>query len=283
MDTYVVRDTDVRVVAAVRALRGDVLSAIAEDLGVEVDVVVDWADDFISAGRNRLSNGVADELRGRVDRLLRLVAHELRTPLSSIQGWLNVLERSRAEEAASDELQERAIAELARGTKRLRQVVADLVDTTDVTLGRPRVVHTVVDLAAVADLLTRDDERLTLDAPDRVAVLGDPDSLYRMGERLLSAARLGTAEHPLHVSVRRTERWGELIVLRPGASLAPDTLRALMDPFGAPAERFVPSFGLHLAKAVAVAHGGYLTARSTDEGTTFCLRLPQATPRNGHP
>lgn len=212
----------------------------------------------------------------RIDRLLSLVAHELRTPVGVLHGWTEVLETELGVVASAPRVRE-ALRRLRHSGDRLRRLIDDLLDTVAASLGRYDVAGVAVDLAEVCEELAGGDAAASVTTVP-VLVRGEPAALRRIAARLLAAARLGSATESVLLRTRAVGIWGELAVTRVGAQLSLETIHDLLDPLDVDDDRYVPSLGLHLARAIAVAHGGYVGARAEDAGTTLYLRLPRADP-----
>ena len=77
------------------------------------------------------------------------------------------------------------------------------------------------------------------------------------------------------IDVVETGSWHEIRVVREGAPISPIVLQALFDPFDANDDATGVTDGLYLARALIVAHGGFLGAEGDDESTVLFARLPR--------
>ena len=79
----------------------------------------------------------------------------------------------------------------------------------------------------------------------------------------------------LVLEVRRTAPWVEVRVVRTGAPVDPQVLRALFEPFDLNDDASGVTIGLYLARALAVAHGGAVGLDQDEDGTSFWVRVPE--------
>ncbi|GIF20530.1 two-component system sensor histidine kinase BaeS [Actinoplanes tereljensis] len=236
----------------------------------------------LSASFNAMAEAV-QRSEERQRRLVADVAHEMRTPLSNLRGYLEglsdgVVEPSRELFASLHEetlLQRRILDDL--------QVLA-LAEAGD--LGYTRAPLDLSDLAATTATAHRAvaaeaGVTLTADAPAPVWVDGDSDRLRQVLGNLLSNA------------IRYTDRGGQILVRAyvadgeavlsvrdTGVGIDPGDLRRVFDRFwrADPARQRATGgtgLGLTIAHRIVTDHGGTIEVESQPHlGTTFSVRLP---------
>ncbi|MFK8848740.1 ATP-binding protein [Streptomyces sp. Ac-502] len=226
-----------------------------------------------------------EELSGREASSRRFVAdmsHELRTPLTAITAVTEVLEE---EEDSLDPMIAPAVKLVVSETRRLNDLVENLMEVTRFDAGTARLVQDEVD---VADQVTACvDARAWLDAVELDAERGivarlDPRRLDVILANLIGNA-LKHGGSPVRVSVR-TEATpdGEDLVIRVrdhGPGIPQEVLPHVFDRFykaSASRPRSEGSgLGLSIALENAHIHGGEITAANSPEGgAVFTLRLP---------
>jgi two-component system, OmpR family, sensor histidine kinase BaeS len=255
------------------------------DLAPRVDV---RGDDEL-AGLARSFNAMADAVATNEEQRRRLVndvAHELRTPLANIRGYV---------EAAQDGVTPtdgRLLASLHEDAVLLQRLVDDLqtlalAEARTLTLHRSplevaavagQVVAAHAHQAELADVeldLVVDDGRLIVDA--------DPDRLRQaLGNLVSNAVRYSSAGDRVTVRVRRDGPEAVAEVADTGAGIAPDDLPHVFDRFwradtSRTRETGGSGLGLAICRELIEAHGGTVTAASEPgEGSTFTIRLPAA-------
>jgi two-component system sensor histidine kinase BaeS len=235
----------------------------------------------LGASFNELARAIEDGEHQR-HQLVSDVAHELRTPLANVRGYL---------EAAQDdivEVDDAWVGSLLEETMLLQHLVDDLQDLALADAGRLRL-HVeptdAVDIArqVVAAQRAHADAQgvsLGLDAPAAAPLLGDPVRLRQVLGNLVSNALRHTRRGAVTVRVRTTDAAVELEVADTGEGIAAEHLPHLFDRFfraDRSRTRATGGSGLGLAitKHFVDAHGGTITVRSAvGRGTVVTVALP---------
>jgi two-component system sensor histidine kinase MtrB len=232
-----------------------------------------------------LEKRVAD-MAARDDSSRRFVAdmsHELRTPLTAITAVTEVLEEELdAESGGIDPMIEPAVRLVVSETRRLNDLVENLMEVTRFDAGTARLVLDDVD---VADQITACiDARAWLDAVELNAARGiharlDPRRLDVILANLIGNA-LKHGGSPVRVSVREADEEVVIEVQDHGPGIPEDVLPHVFDRFykaSASRPRSEGSgLGLSIALENAHIHGGEITAaNSAKGGAVFTLRLPR--------
>ncbi|MFE2049961.1 MULTISPECIES: ATP-binding protein [unclassified Streptomyces] len=251
------------------------------------DELADLSRTFNSAAE-ALEKRVAD-MAGREQASRRFVAdmsHELRTPLTAITAVTEVLEEELEFEGGGfDPMIEPAVRLVVSETRRLNDLVENLMEVTRFDAGTARLVLDDVD---VADQITACiDARAWLDAVDLDAERGiharlDPRRLDVILANLIGNA-LKHGGSPVRVSVARADDEVVIRVRDHGPGIPEDVLPHVFDRFykaSASRPRSEGSgLGLSIALENAHIHGGEITAENSPEGgAVFTLRLPQDPP-----
>lgn len=248
------------------------------------DELADLSRTFNKAAE-ALEKRVAD-MAGRDDASRRFVAdmsHELRTPLTAITAVTEVLEEELESESGSlDPMIEPAVRLVVSETRRLNDLVENLMEVTRFDAGTARLVLDDVD---VADQITACiDARAWLDAVELDAARGiharlDPRRLDVILANLIGNA-LKHGGSPVRVAVRAEDSEVVIQVRDHGPGIPEDVLPHVFDRFykaSASRPRSEGSgLGLSIALENAHIHGGDITAANSPEGgAVFTLRLPR--------
>ncbi|MEV6940153.1 HAMP domain-containing sensor histidine kinase, partial [Streptomyces sp. NPDC051132] len=245
------------------------------------------------ADLSRTFNNAAEALEKRVAdmaardeasrRFVADMSHELRTPLTAITAVTEVLEEELESEAGGiDPMVEPAVRLVVSETRRLNDLVENLMEVTRFDAGTARLVLDDVD---VADQITACiDARAWLDAVELDAERGiharlDPRRLDVILANLVGNA-LKHGGSPVRVSVRATDDSVEIRVRDHGPGIPEDVLPHVFDRFykaSASRPRSEGSgLGLSIALENAHIHGGDISAANSEEGgAVFTLRLPR--------
>ncbi|MFE0643258.1 ATP-binding protein [Streptomyces sp. NPDC058877] len=245
------------------------------------------------ADLSRTFNGAAESLQKKVAdmsareessrRFVADMSHELRTPLTALTAVTEVLED---EQDSLDPMIAPAVALVVSETRRLNDLVENLMEVTRFDAGTARLVLDDVD---IADQITACvDARAWLDAVELDAERGvvaplDPRRLDVILANLIGNA-LKHGGSPVRVSVRTEEDELVIAVRDHGPGIPEEVLPHVFDRFykaSASRPRSEGSgLGLSIAMENALIHGGSITASNSVgedgrvDGAVFVLRLP---------
>ncbi len=217
------------------------------------------------------------------------VSHELRTPLTSIAGYLELLLDADAGELAAP--QQRMLEVIARNTRRLRELIEDMLILSKIESGAFRISRREVELtalvegalAAVAPAAAKASVGLHAEAYGPLPLHADPDQLDRVLMNLLTnAIKFTPAEGTVTVTARREGDEMVIVVADTGMGIPASEQQALFARFfraSNAVHQAIPGTGLGLAivRTIVDNHGGTIEVQSTEKvGTTVTVRLPAA-------
>ncbi|WP_328690299.1 HAMP domain-containing histidine kinase [Streptomyces phaeochromogenes] len=235
---------------------------------------------------NTLAHALADT-EARRTRLLGEVAHEMRTPLTALDGYVEGLIDG-VFTASPDTLA--SLSEELRRLHRLADDLSSLSRAQEQRLDLHLVDTDLTDLArrAAARLTPQFDDAhltLTVDADPVVPVHADPDRITQVLTNLLGNALLATsAGGTVTVTARGSGSRGEVVVTDTGVGLAGQDIERVFERFyrapGQPRRSAGSGVGLTIARGIARGHGGDVTASSPGrgQGASFTLVLPLRPP-----
>jgi signal transduction histidine kinase/CheY-like chemotaxis protein len=216
-------------------------------------------------------------------------SHELRSPLTSIKGFIELLETTDNENLT--ERQREFIRIALQSTDRLVELVNDLLDVARIEAGQfeihPRSVdlrETIEEVAALMEPRVRSKrQRLDVQIHDpRPFALADPARVRQIVTNLVTNAHLYTPEEgSVTLRLEGDGQATTITVADTGPGIAPGEVRRLFDRFyrGTSDGRKSPGTGLGLSivKSLVDLHSGTIDVRSTiGQGTTFTVRLPSS-------
>ncbi|MEM8925747.1 MAG: ATP-binding protein [Actinomycetota bacterium] len=273
-----------RIARPLRSLTAAARSMSAGDLSTRVDVGGAGEVAVLGSAFNDMAVSLQAEDEARRT-LTSDVAHELRSPLANLRGYL---------EGVQDgviEADEGTIASLHEETVALQGLVDDLQQLSLAETGRLLLHRSAIDLGDVVDRTVTAHRgsastagvTLTAEVPTGLVIDADADRIRQILANLLGNAirhtgeggrvAVGVAVDPEHEVVR-------VAVADTGEGIAPEHLPHVFERFyRADASRNRATggtgLGLAIAQELARAHGGDLVATSTlGEGSTFTLVLP---------
>lgn len=239
-----------------------------------------FEDELVHARR------VAEEASASKGRFLSMMSHDLRTPLTAIIGYAQLLEQAlRNNEEAEHAM---AIVQAAREVSRL---IDDVLSFAQLESGRVSVRSTTVpithaiDRAAMLVRLRMEEGGLSFAASgcEGITVWADGDRLQQILLNLLSNALKFTPPGG-RVEIRCESHDGrvQIIVADSGIGIPEDQMERIFEPFvqlepGAVAAAHGVGLGLAISRDLARAMDGDLkAARSAHGGASFIVDLPAA-------
>jgi PAS domain S-box-containing protein len=274
--------------ASIRDEAGEISGAILTFRDVSERIAANAERDALlqHEHRARLAADAASRLK---DEFLTTLSHELRTPATSILGWVRVLRTGRTGSANI----EPALEALERSAKAQAALIEDLLDVSRIVSGTMRL---ALQPASVPDLLSAAAEVLRPSAEAKgvsvflhladgiPSVQADPARLQQVFWNLLSNAikfsdrggavdaRVDVDAHEVRIEIRDT-----------GRGIDPAALPFIFDRFRQADGSSTRShgglgLGLSIVRHIVEAHGGTVQAvsRGAGHGASFSVRLPIA-------
>ncbi|MEU3605073.1 ATP-binding protein [Streptomyces sp. NPDC035033] len=236
------------------------------------------------------------EARRRSERshaeLIATVAHELRSPLTSVKGFTATLLSKW--ERFTDEQKRLMLETVDADAGRIKRLIAELLDISRIDSGRLEVRRQPVDIAAA---IGRHIQVHTTggQAPDRFfvrvrpglpALWADPDKIDQiLGNLLENAVRHGAGTVTIEVAPRTAgadgtgEEGTEVTVRDEGPGIPEESMNRVFTRFWRGSKRGGTGLGLYIVKGLVEAHGGTITVgRGPRGGAEFRFTLPVGTP-----
>ena len=230
----------------------------------------------------RASEAKYRELSESQKRFVNDAAHELRAPLTAIQGNLELLTRFRMKKAD----REAALSEVAKEAARLSRLVNDMLALArgdggaGLRLEPVRLDQLLRRAFADAGVLG-DDHRLSLGRLEALQVRGEPDRLRQLAIILLeNAIKYTPPGGEVRLELLAQGGWAEIRVSDTGIGIAAADLARVFERFYRADQSRArdpggTGLGLSIARWVVEAHGGEIWLESEPgRGTTAVVRLP---------
>jgi signal transduction histidine kinase len=229
----------------------------------------------------------AESANAARDRLLALVAHQLKTPLQAILGWCTLAQQPQPPAGA--------LAKIERNARSQARLIDDLLDAAQIAAGTLRVVPSLIDpvsvVAAAVDAVRPLAEArhltLRLRGPENVPpIFGDADRLQQAVANVLMNSITFTDAGEVDAEVTSDSQNVQILIRDTGCGIAEDLLARAFDSFsqgeGAKARHHGVGLGLTIARALIELHEGTITLASPGPGcVTLCtITLPIAAVTN---
>lgn len=207
--------------------------------------------------------------------LLATVAHDVRSPLTSVQGALSMLAD---EPELGDRDRSDFLAMALRQTERMSRLVGGLLDIERVQHGLLRLDARDVDVRQAIGEAARylPAHRVVIEVPDDLLIRADPERLEQMLVNLIAnAGRHGVP--PILIGATTIGERVELTVRDHGAGVPGEQLPRLFTQFGTgQSDPGSMGLGLWIVRQLALAHGGDVRYEPANPGACFVLTLPAA-------
>ena len=273
--------------ASGRLAAGD-LSARVKVGGLSETAALGAAFNEMADGLQRQA-GERDRLERMKDEFVLTASHELRSPLTSVQGFAELLMLEREQLTPR---QAETVEIILDNTRHLVRLLNDLLDLARSDAGRLTIKPVPTD-AGAADLRGGPydawPDRCRQAGPQRrsprrpAAAAVDPDRIRQVLLNLLTNAHEYCPERAsIRVSARRNGANVEVSVTDDGPGIPPEQLEHIFERFtrgdaGLTQRVGGTGLGLAISKSLVELHGGTIAAVSEPgEGSTFTVRLPEA-------
>ena len=241
--------------------------------GVMVRLVVCLRD---TAARERHERSRAD--------LVSTVAHELRSPLTSVKGFTATLLAKW--ERFTDEQKKVMLATVNSDADRVTRLISELLDVSRIDAGRLELRKQVVDVPRAARRLVEgrvasgevESRFVVLDGQPLPEVWGDPDKLDQvLGNLVENAVRHGRGTVTIAISP-----FGDglqVVVEDEGEGVPVEMWPRIFTRFWRADRRGSTGLGLYIVKGLVEAHGGVIeVGRADSGGARFRFTLPEGRP-----
>jgi signal transduction histidine kinase len=233
------------------------------------------------------------EARRRTERshaeLIATVAHELRSPLTSVKGFTATLLAKW--ERFTDDQKRLMLETVDADADRVTRLITELLDISRIDSGRLEIHRQPVDMAAAVDrhirahiAAGRPEERFARRIATPLPPLwADPDKIDQvLGNLLENAVRHGEGTVTIEVAPARTKTGDEgtaVTVSDEGPGIPEESMSRVFTRFWRGSKRGGTGLGLYIVKGIVEAHGGAITVgRSPAGGAEFRFTLPAGVP-----
>ena len=247
----------------------------------------------LSAANQKLRAEIAERKRGAAlrDEFLSVAAHELKTPLTSLRGFAQLLMRQIDRDEAPNPVRLRqALSAIDQQSAKLARLVNQLLDVSRIDAGKlilerkvADVVGLVEDVVATARVNTFRHE-FAVRAPSAALALVDPLRLEQVLRNLVdNAIKYSPDGGPIEIEVSKSREEGVRVVVADRGLGVPKSERPRIFErfFQAHADHRLGGMGLglYISRQIAELHGGRLDAEFPREGgTRMLLRVPVGAP-----
>ena len=273
-----------------------------DQLGTAVHLVVDEAGEPVSLPRelsplerdlraiqSSLAAGrtQAREAEQRRQDLVAFLAHDLKTPLTSVLGYLNLLHD---DPGLTEEQRAKYTAIALDKAKRLGELIGEFFDITRMDFATLGEKGELIQLSLLLEQLSDEfypafaekDLTCRTDIAPRLTVRGDADKLARVFDNVLrNAVNYSTTGGEVEIQAAEREGWAEIAIRNQGLEIPEQELTNIFQKFyrldqARSTRTGGAGLGLAIAREIVERHGGTIRAESDGKRTSFVIRLPLA-------
>lgn len=271
---------------------------IIKDEPMPADIPEEYAEVFaklseVKYEENRREQELLSETQRRDD-LVTYLAHDLKTPLTSVIGYLTLL---KDEPELSDEMRNRYTDIAVKKSERLEALINELFEITRYNIHNVELEKGNVNLSLMLEQIVFEFEptlaekhlRFENDIEDGIEVYIDADRMERVVDNLIrNAVHYSYNDTEIKVSLKQSDE-NELektkvflMVENHGKTIPKDKLERLFEQFyrvdsSRSSATGGSGLGLAIAKQLVEAHGGTISVDSENEMIKFVVELPKKT------
>ncbi len=231
------------------------------------------------------SEQVAKEAEQRKNDLVVYLAHDLKTPLTSVIGYLTLLHD---EKEISQELRQKYLTISLKKAFRLEELINEFFDITRFNLQNITLEKTNLDLSMILlqlseefyPVLSSKNLACTLEVDDTIVIYADADKIARAFDNLLrNACAYSIPNSTIKISAQRQQNTAVITFENRGKKIPKEKLDTIFEKFyrldtARSSQTGGAGLGLAISKQIVELHQGSIYASSNDTFTRFTIILP---------
>ena len=232
-----------------------------------------------------LSKQAAKQAEEKKNEIVMYLAHDIRTPLTTVIGYLSLLNEA---PDMPEQQKEKYVKVALDKADRLEKLINELFEITKYNAYTVIIKKENVDLhcliAQVIDeiypTLSANGNTAVFTAEDNLSVNADPEKLARVFSNLLrNAASYSYPQTEITISAKRLEHDVQITFENRGKTIPQEQLNSIFEKFNRLDEARLSNtggagLGLSIAEEIVHLHGGTITASSQNETIDFVITLP---------
>ncbi|MGC7872684.1 vancomycin resistance histidine kinase VanS [Desulfosporosinus sp. SYSU MS00001] len=271
----------------------DEVSAGMDKLVAEFDAEIKLSPelDFMENKLNQLKNNLEKQKKAALDAeqrkndLVVYLAHDIKTPLTSVIGYLSLLDEA---PDMPPEQKAKYVGITLEKAYRLEQLINEFFEITrfnlqTIVLNKEKIKLQFM-LQQMADefypMLTPQGKRVSVNVPDDLTLLGDADKLARVFNNILkNAIAYSYDNNVIDISVKQQDKTIVITFTNQGNPIPQAKLETIFEKFyrldsARSTNTGGAGLGLAIAQEIVTAHDGTISVESNTENTTFTVKLP---------
>jgi two-component system sensor histidine kinase VanS len=247
--------------------------------------------DFMENKLNQIKNNLEKQKKAALDAeqrkndLVVYLAHDIKTPLTSVMGYLSLLDEA---PDMPPEQKAKYVGITLEKAYRLEQLINEFFEITrfnlqTIVLNKEKI-NLQFMLQQIADefypMLTPQKKQVDVNVPDGLTLWGDADKLARVFNNILKNAIAYSYENSvINISAQQQDKNMVITFTNQGNPIPQAKLETIFEKFyrldsARSTNTGGAGLGLAIAQEIVTAHDGTISVESSKENTTFTLKLP---------
>jgi len=247
--------------------------------------------DFMEIKLNQIKNNLEKQKKAALDAeqrkndLVVYLAHDIKTPLTSVIGYLNLLDEA---PDMPPEQKAKYVGITLEKAYRLEQLINEFFEITrfnlqTIVLNKEKI-NLLFMLQQMADefypMLTPQGKQISVNVPDGLTLWGDADKLARVFNNILKNAIAYSDENSvIDISAGQQDKNIVITFMNQGNPIPQAKLDTIFEKFyrldsARSTNTGGAGLGLAIAQEIVTAHNGTISVESNPENTTFTVKLP---------
>ncbi len=271
-----------------------------DEISTEMDKLTEESDeeitlspelDFMENKLNQIKSNLEKQKKAALDaeqrknNLVVYLAHDIKTPLTSVIGYLSLLDEA---PDMPPEQKAKYVGITLEKAYRLEQLINEFFEITRfnlqaIVLNKGKI-NLLFMLQQMADefypILTPQGKQVSVNVPDSLTLWGDADKLARVFNNILKNAIAYSYENSvIDISAERKDKNIVITFTNQGNPIPQEKLETIFEKFfrldtSRSTNTGGAGLGLAIAKEIVNAHGGNIFVQSNTENTVFTVVLP---------
>ena len=230
------------------------------------------------------SERLSKENEQKKDDLIVYLAHDIKTPLTSMIGYLSLLEE--IDDMPKKQRQKYINIALEKSYK-LEDLINELFDITRFNSEKIVLMKEEVNLGMMIEQIADDfypilkehDREIKITSDSKVILNADSNQLARVFSNIIKNACFYSTDRDILIDISKSDDMANIVISNNGKKISSEKLKLLFEKFyRADSSRTSKTggsgLGLAIAKEITDLHGGTIKAESDDEYTRFIVSLP---------
>lgn len=255
------------------------------------EIILSQELDFMEKKLNKIKSNLEEQKKAalyaeqRKNDLVVYLAHDIKTPLTSVIGYLSLLDEARD---MPPEQKAKYVGITLEKAYRLEQLINEFFEITrfnlqTIVLNKEKI-NLLFMLQQMADefypMLAPQEKQVSVNMPDGLTLWGDADKLARVFNNILKNAIAYSYENSvIEISAKEQDKSTIITFNNKGNPIPKAKLETIFEKFyrldsARSTNTGGAGLGLAIAKEIVTAHDGTISVESNKENTTFTVKLP---------